>query len=155
LVRLVVQADELLVEPISILRTEKNDSPVFQLSFDPLGDHARQPDSDRDDVEDPQLDEEVGNTAESLVIPNVTLNRVLTELNEHLLAIAETGIQKGMATHQQWFSESTAEVHTLGLTALAKAMDTLANQKFSPAQILRTRYLTHLHSQAVSHCAIP
>src|SRR5262249_34592338 len=36
-VRLVYENDELLVEPISILRSEENVSPVFQLALDSLG----------------------------------------------------------------------------------------------------------------------
>jgi hypothetical protein len=76
---------------------------------------------------------------------------VLSELNSRLLAIAETGAQKGIAMHRQWFLQSIREVHGLGLTTLARLLNSLADQDSSAAVVLRTRYLTYLHAQATAH----
>src|SRR4030095_15366034 len=76
---------------------------------------------------------------------------VISELNRRLEAIAETGIQNGLATHRDWFAKSQREVHGFGLTALARSLDSLARSSATPGTLLKTRYLSHLHSQAVSH----
>jgi hypothetical protein len=154
-VRLAYEDDELLVEPISILRAEEKLSGVFQLAFDSFGDSFGEKakeelgsgstdDSDFDDVE--------FDTAKEPFIPSTAvLSRVLTEVNNRLLAIAEAGTQKGLTMHRQFFSKSTKEVHALGLTALATSLNSLTHQSSSAAGVLRTRYLTFLHTQATAH----
>jgi hypothetical protein len=162
-VKLAYQDDELLVEPISILRSEMKARPVFQLAFDSFGLEANEETvnsasvaasstSDQSDSEDNQFDDdEFSAVSDSFIPARVAVGGVLTELNSRLLAIAETGAQKGLAMHRQWFLESIREVQVLGLTALARQLNSLASQDSSAGVVLRTRYLTYLHSQATAH----
>jgi len=150
-VRLSYEDDELLVEPISILGSNET-LPVFQLAFDSFTDGgASMPDAGVTDTEDqPDLEElEIEKVTEPFVPGTVSLGRILTELNIRLLAIAETGAQRGLATHQKFFLQSTAEVHALGLTALANSLSSLAAES-SSGTVLRTRYLIYLHTQATA-----
>jgi hypothetical protein len=163
-VRLTYQDDELLVEPISILRSEVKSSPVFQLAFDSSGNEETKTVADKggqvavasaadeSDLDDIHFDDrETSDVGEVFVPSKVALGRVLTEVNSRLLAIAETGAQKGLAMHRQWFLHSTKELHALGLTTLARSLSSLAQKNSSAAVVLRTRYLTHLHTQATAH----
>jgi hypothetical protein len=158
IVRLNYEDEELSVEPISILRPEVKTNPVFQLAFDSFGDEeikapvAASTSADESDFEDIESSEdELTSVSEVFVPGRVALGGVLTELNGRLLAIAETGAQKGLANHRQWFSQSTGEAYALGLTALARSLSSLAHENSSAAGVLRTRYLTYLHGQATSH----
>jgi hypothetical protein len=152
-VRLAYEDDELLVEPISILRSDET-LPVFQLAFDSFKDRASigvrsdgasEPEEELDLAELP-----IDDANKPLVPGTASLGRVLTELNSRLLAIAETGVQRGLATQRKFFSQSTVEVHALGLTTLAKSLNSLAAES-SARSVLRTRYLTYLHTQATAH----
>jgi hypothetical protein len=158
-VRLIYEDEELVVEPISILRSDDETSPVFQLAFDSFGEQKPKSEAidtafaklDELDLEDEQLDErEVGDVTEPFIPTTVALGRVLTDLSSRLLTIAETGAQKGIATHQQSLLQLTKELHALGLTTLARSLSSLAHQSSSAAGILRTRYLAYLHTQATS-----
>ena len=163
-VRLTSEDDELVVEPISILRSDER-SPVFQLAFDSFGAEAdgvkptnnerMVPASfgpiDESDLDDVQIDDlEVTDGNEPFVPSTAAIGSILSKLNSRLLAIAETGAQKGLAMHRQFFLQSTGEVHSMGLTGLAKSVSSLAHEG-SPATVLRTRYLTYLHTQATVH----
>ena len=162
-VNLAYQDDELLVEPISILRSDVQASPVFQLAFDSFGVDSNEKTvssalapvsatSDQSDLEDIQFDDdEFFGVRDSFIPVKVAAGAVLSELNSRLLAIAETGAQKGIAMHRQWFLQSIREVHGLGLTTLARLLNSLADQDSSAAVVLRTRYLTYLHAQATAH----
>jgi len=158
-VRITYQDDELLVEPISILRSENHVNPVFQLTFDSLaggpgaaavrGEVAVTPDSPDESNEDQvQFDEPL---IGSMVPGTAALRHVVAELDRRLLAIAETGTQKDLATHRQFFLQSADDVHAMGLTVLAKSLSSIAHQNATPAAVLRMRYLTYLHTQATVH----
>jgi hypothetical protein len=158
IVRLTYEGEELSVEPISILRPEVKTSPVFQLAFDSFGDEeikAPVPaatSADESDFEDIDSTKgELTSVGEPFVPATVALGGVLTEVNSRLLAVAETGAQKGLASHRQWFSQSTGQAYALGLTALARSLSSLAHENSTAAVVLRTRYLTYLHAQAISH----
>jgi hypothetical protein len=158
-VRLAAEGGHLTVEPISLLRSENKEHPVFQLAFDslPRGTGSA---SARETAE-AHLDEEESMTAEEdnvgAVEPGTptrgTLYGVISELNRRLEAIAETGVQNGLATDRDWFAKSQREVHGFGLTALARSFDSLSHSPTASSAVLRIRYLTHLHSQAVGHLA--
>jgi hypothetical protein len=143
----------LLVEPISILRSGET-LPVFQLAFDSFTQSAgggfRNNGVAETEQESDLADLQMDDVIEPLVPVTASLGRVLTELNNRLLAIAETGVQRGVATQRKFFSQSTVEVHALGLTTLAKSLNSLAVES-SPRSVLRTRYLTYLHTQATAH----
>jgi hypothetical protein len=158
IVRLAYEDEELSVEPISILRPEVKTHPVFQLAFDSFGDEeikapvAAATSAAEPDFEDIESGEgELTSVSEAFVPARAAVGRVLTELNSRLLAIAETGAQKGLANHRHWFSQSTREAYGLGLTALAKSLGSLAHENSTAAVVLRARYLTYLHAQATPH----
>ena len=142
------------VEPISILRPENTEHPVFQLAFDslPQGTAATGTETTLSDDEAMTMEEdESAGVAETGTPVRGSLYRVISEVNRRLEAIAETGMQNGLATHRDWFAKSHQEVHGFGLTVLARSLALLARPSATPAALLRTRYLSHLHSQAVSH----
>ena len=150
-VRLAHEDDELLVEPISILRSDET-LPVFQLAFDSFSDRGgpKQSAGVPETESESDLEEfEKEDLTEPFVPGTASLGRILTEVNGRLLAIAETGVQRGLATHQKFFFQSGAEVHALGLTALARSLNSLVVNN-SSGSVLRTRYLTYLHTQATS-----
>jgi len=155
LVRIAGDGGHLVVEPISILRPENAAHPVFQLAFDSLPPGAAVvAGKERAPLDDETLpveeDDSVG-AAETESPVRGSLAGVISELNRRLEAIAETGIQNGLTTHRDWFARSQQEVHGFGLTVLAKSLALLSRPSATPAAVLRTRYLSHLHSQAVSH----
>jgi hypothetical protein len=156
LVRLALRDDLLTAEPISILRPNDQQPPVFQLSFDALPQQPT-PNGAPSVVlpeEDQELPEE-GVSDDDLVVPSRSyLYGIVTELNRRLQAIAETGCQSGLHGHREWFEKSRREMSDSGLTCLAGALKVLAESS-SPAAgvLLRVRFLTHLHSQASVHVA--
>jgi hypothetical protein len=155
-VRLSHLDDELLVEPISILRDENTQNPVFQLAFDSVsqqtGTIASQSGSDSWlDDEGFQPDDESVEVVEAELPGRASLTKVINELNRRLEATAETGIRNGLAAHRDWFAQSHREVHSFGLTTLARALESLSSQtSVSSGVLLKTRFLTHLHSQATA-----
>jgi len=154
-VRLAGDGANFSVEPISILRPENAEHPVFQLAFDslPRGTAVateNETTASDDEVLTMAADESVGMTEAGAPVRG-SLYRVLSELNRRLEAIAETGLQNGLANQRAWVASSHQEVHGFGLTVLARSLATLSGQSATPAALLRTRYLTHLHGQAVSH----
>ena len=155
IVRLLYEDEELSVEPISILRPEVKATPVFQLAFDSFGDEQNKgPASVGTSTAASELGEieisedDLSSGSEAFVPSRVALGRMLSELNSRLLAIAETGAQKGLTSHRQSFAQSTSEAHSLGLTLLARSLSALTQADSGAAVILRTRYLTYLHAQA-------
>jgi hypothetical protein len=112
LVRLALRDDLLTVEPISILRPNDQQIPVFQLSFDALPQQAtpnRAP-SVLLPEEDEELPEE-GVSDDDFVVPSRSyLYGIVTELNRRLQAIAETGCQSGLHEHREWFEKSPRSV---------------------------------------------
>lgn len=148
-VKLALEDEKLFVEPISILRAEDRERPVFNLAFDTLAEsgNARVSGSTKED--DDEFEPEEENVLELSV--KGSLSKVLSEVNRRLEAIAETGIQTGLAAHRDWLIKSHREVHGFGLTALAKVLDALSRQSSPASTVVKARYLTHLHSQATAH----
>ena len=156
--RFVVKASfedrELLVEPISILRPESSDAPVFHLAFDSL------PQTDAGTVvtaaTSESLDDQIEETetlkiVEAELPPRGSLHNLLTETNRRLEAIAEAGMQTGMAANREWFTRSNEDAFKFGLTPLARVMEALAQPSTTPDALVKARYLTHLYSQATEH----
>ena len=107
--------------------------------------------SDGSREDDDQIEDEEDEALEPEVSVKGSLAKVLSETNRRLEAIAETGIQTGLAAHREWFTKSQREVYGFGLTALAKVLDALSRQSSPASTVVKARYLTHLHSQAVAH----
>ncbi len=150
-VKVASQDDELSVEPISILRAENSESPVFHLAFDSLPQPgtvttAKAGASSEDQVDDEEA-VELGEV-EAHLRAGGSLRNVVSELNRRLEAVAEAGMQTGMAAHREWFKQSRAEVFNFGFTPLARALDALSGPSVSASAVVKTRYLTHLYSQA-------
>lgn len=153
LVRLALRDGLVTAEPISLLRPEDQQTPIFHLSFDALPQQfgSRGSSSSRVSDEDDEPPEEgTSELDESFVRGKSYLYGMITELNRRLEAIAETGCQSGLQAHSKWFANSRGELHASGLTCLSSAVDLLGTQSpASPAAVLRARYLTYLHTQAM------
>lgn len=155
-VRLALRDNELAVEPISILRANDPETRVFQLAFDALPKHdpetiALVPLQDQIAVEDDtdELDEELG-IAEADFSTGSHRDHVIDELNRRLQAIAETGVEKGLAAHRTSFETVRRESQRLGLTLLGRVLNELCESSPSPDLLLKARFLTLLHAQATS-----
>ncbi len=151
-VRVAGEGSHLVVEPISILRPENAGHPVFQLAFDSLPQGtAVQTEKETGPLDDGVLEDEGAGPVETGAPLRGVLAEVISEVDRRLEAVAETGLQNGLATHRDWFAKSQREVHGFGLTVLAKSLAALSHPSATAAALLRTRYLSHLHSQAASH----
>lgn len=143
------------MEPISILRAGDNDLPVFHLAFDahpePESRNIATTDNSADD--EPSSVEEIDaiESVESTVRSGGSLSKILTEINRRLEAIAESGVQTGLAAHRDWFANAQSDAFTLGFTPLARVLDSLSKPPVSAGAIVKARYLTHLYSQATEH----
>lgn len=151
-VKVASQDDELSIEPISILRAENSESPVFHLAFDSLpqaedANAVRVTEADTSSEDQPD-DGDTPELLEPSLRGGASLRNVLTEINRRLEAIAEAGMQTGMTAHRDWFTKSRAEVFNFGFTPLALALDALSAPSVSPSAVAKARYLTHLYSQA-------
>ncbi|HXQ70667.1 MAG TPA: hypothetical protein VN844_09280 [Pyrinomonadaceae bacterium] len=156
LVKATPDDNELSVEPISILRPENSEGPVFHLAFDSL------PEPGSVDVvsSSADSDDQPEESEEALVVEPIhaavgSLRDVLTEINRRLEAIAESGVQTGIVAHREWFVRARSEIFNFGFTPLAKALDALCKPSVSPNAIVKARYLTHLYSQATEHLNSP
>src|SRR4029078_13562952 len=107
----------LSVEPISILRQDDSQSPVFNLSFDALPQQAgpqtsggpTAPLSDHEPLEEEALlpEEELESEGDEAVVPTRScLFNVIAEVNFRLQAIAESGVQSGLEGHREWFAKT-------------------------------------------------
>jgi hypothetical protein len=149
--------NESVVEPISILRDESESPSVFQLSFDTQPASTSKPNATVSDVDlvetaaEPEAESEMENDKPAIPA-NVRLYRVVSEINKRLEALAETGLQRDLTTHQQWFAQSRTETNQLGLTALAVTLGSLSGPpQIQPEHVIRARYLISLHNQAGGH----
>ena len=77
------------------------------------------------------------------------LSKLISELSVQLVTIAETGCQNAGRANQGWFEKRHRDLHSAGLTLLAGATANLAGPAITPGDVLRARYLAHLHLQAV------
>jgi hypothetical protein len=153
---LAIRDDGLEVQPISILRSENNEFPVFNLAFDatPQQSSSTRPSlvTKPNDDENAELEEQA-ETDETLAVSGY-LNRVLTEFEQRLESLAEAGTSGGVNEQCHWFSRAQVDLHRAGLTALAAVTSTLANPSNRiAASLLRARYLLHLYAQASARCA--
>ena len=83
------------------------------------------------------------------------LNRFISESNSVLLSIAEKGCQSAERPNQEWFEKCQRDSHAAGLTLLAGAAGNLAGPtSIVPSDVLRARYLAHLHMQAVGQIMV-
>jgi len=154
-VRVARGSDGWVVEPISILRPENHEAPVFHLAFDVLapGTSPKEPEASEEPGEaDATIIEEDADLSEPRGMASGHTQRILGETIRRLDAISEAGCRLGLEAHRAWFDESRRGVYDSGLTSLAGALDSLADPSmFSPRVILQARYLIHLHMQATGH----
>ena len=152
----VARHDALLsIEPISILRPEVADRPVFQLAFDamPAGAEQRRDLIAMEDDDEAPGEEEL--LEEAAGASHADLNRFISELNSLLLSVAEKGCQSAERPNQEWFEKCQRDSHAAGLTLLASVAGSLASPtSIVPSDVLRARYLAHLHMQAVGQIMV-
>jgi hypothetical protein len=146
-----LQDRELLVEPVSILRAENSESPVFHLAFDslPQTSAGAVTATETTTTDDDQIEEtDTLEIVEAHLPARGSLHDVLTEMNRRLEAIAEAGMQSGIAAHREWFTKTHQDAFNFGFTPLARVLQTLAGPSATPGTVVKARYLTHLYSQA-------
>jgi hypothetical protein len=153
---LAIRDDGLEVQPVSFMRSENNESPVFNLAFDATPRQSLStrpsPATEPNDDENAELAEPAA-TDETIAVSGY-LNRVLTEFEQLLESVAEAGTSGGINEQRQWFSLAQVDMHRAGLTALAAVTSTLANPSTNiAAGLLRARYFLHLYAQASARCA--
>jgi hypothetical protein len=144
--------DECLeAQPISILRPESPNLPIFHLAFDAIP--AKSPiqrkrmKAELEDEEDAATDEPSEMDETSVTVGQ--LGPFLAEFERRLESIAESGASAGINEHRVWLSQSQEEAHRAGLTTLAAIAGKLVNPSGNIASnLLRARYLIHLHAQA-------
>jgi hypothetical protein len=160
LTRLALHDDALSLEPVSIFRTEDPSNPIFHLAFDVVRRQDSRKSASRQKLErEPEPDEEsfeeeASEFDETSISSRTSLSRTIAELNQHLEAIAETGSGHRLEDHGQWLENFGKDCHTLGLTCLASALQTLGKDSPTPARaLLQARYLSYLHGQAVPRAA--
>jgi hypothetical protein len=139
-------------QPVSILQPENRESPIFHLAFDaaPVQPAPNQTPKDgrpeENDAEPEEASDDDAPEAES-----AALESTLAAFEQRLAAVAEAGATAGMEEHRAWFSQAQAAMHRAGFTALAATLGTLAApSQHTAANLLKARYLLHLHAQARS-----
>jgi hypothetical protein len=151
-VRAALRDGALSVEPVSILRPETADRPVFQLAFDAApqkaatteGPEAVSAADDEDSAADAELPEDA-----SPEPARMRLNQSFSELNRQLVSLAEAGCQNVERSNQENFTKWHRDFLSSGLTLLAGATIRLADPAgVVPSDVLRARYLAYLHAQA-------
>ena len=151
--RLTLRDGQLWAEPISILRHDSPQNPVFQLGFDLIPDQQAATSSEANNRSEPGADDpidilesdEFGFDQEGAGYSSST--QLYEKINEHLEAIAESGAINRRVEQRAWISGVHHDLHTKGLTVLANALLALSTS-FSAAGVLKVCYLTHLHQQA-------
>lgn len=152
--RIALRDDGIAVEPISLLRPDEAQAPVFHVSFDALPKGlamAKSADVGDADEDDTQSEEESFELEEGRVSLKY-MGSFISEFNRHLQAIAEAGTQRGLEDHNQWFRRTHKEVHDSGLTRLSAIMEELVSRAESASRLLlRARFFTYVHAQASGH----
>jgi len=152
--RVALRDDEIAVEPISLLRPDEVQAPVFHLSFDALPKGPAMGKSvgvDGVDDDDTQSGEESFELEEGRV-PLKYMGTLISEFNRNLLAVAEAGAQRGLQDNHQRFERMRKDAHDSGLTSLAAVMEALATSPSNAARtLLKARYLTYVYAQASGH----
>ena len=146
--RVAVRDGALSIEPISVLKPDNPERPVFQLAFDTMPAGApRRSEAMSEDGDDEAGVEEVEN--EEAGTGHRYLNRLISELNGQLLSIAEMGCQNAQRSNREWFEKRRSDLYSSGLTVLAGAASALADSaEVVASDVLRASYLVHLHMQA-------
>jgi len=155
-VRVARGREGLVVEPISILRPENHEAPVFHLAFDVLATWTSPKEAEASEepgeADATTIEEQDADLSEPRGLAGGYTQRILGETIRRLDAISEAGCRLGLEAHRGWFDESRRGAYDSGLTSLAGALDSLADPSmFSPRVILQARYLVHLHMQAIGH----
>jgi hypothetical protein len=142
----------LVVEPISILRPDSTDAPVFHLAFDPVPKKTTVPEppfagaaetTDEDETEEQPVEDA------PCLSGTLFAQTALAEINRRLTSIAEAGCQGEVRAHSAWFARIRPELHASGLTCMAEGVAGLQLSVSAPA-VLRARYLSHLHLHVTS-----
>jgi hypothetical protein len=103
-VRIARGSDGLVVEPISILRPENHEAPVFHLAFDVLA--PRTPPKEPQASEEPNeadatiIEEQDADLSEPRGMPGGYTQRILGETIRRLDAISEAGCRLGLEAHR-------------------------------------------------------
>jgi hypothetical protein len=145
-----IRDDGLEAQPISILRPDNPESPIFHLAFEgvpkqPSQLRHRGTEQEEDENPAPEESAELDETSATFGY----LGRFLAEFERRLDSIAESGASAGINEHRVWLSQSQEEANRAGLTTLAAIAGKLVNPSGNIASdLLRARYLIHLHAQA-------
>ena len=152
--RVALRDDGIAVEPISLLRPDETQAPVFHLSFDALPKGpavSKSVDVGEADDNDTQSDEESFDLGEGRVSLKY-LGSFISEFNRHLQAVAEAGTQRGFEDHHKWFERMRKDAHDSGLTSLAAVMEALLKSPTTTGSVLlKARYFTYVYAQASGH----
>ena len=152
LARLALRDEALELEPVSILRPDNPNAPIFQLAFDTVPQQTAQSFNIEDGTEGEESPDEESEVDEVPDHSGAYLHSAIHELNRRLQAIAETGSRNGLRGHRPWLEKVAQEFHNSGLTCLASTVERLRTESSKPARvILQVRYLAHLHAQATAH----
>lgn len=141
---------DLQAQPISILRPENLKSPIFHLAFDAV---PQLPSSQRTPIaenrEDNETEPEETFHIEDVQGNSTNIDRLLASLEQRLSSVAEAGTSAGIEGHRLWIARAKEDVHRAGFTTLAALLGILANPSpHTAADLLKVRYLLHLHAQA-------
>lgn len=154
--RMSLTAGQWLAEPVSILRDDSPELPVFQLGFDMIPDQKVEAAKQQSEMRKAPMDESVevleGDEflSEEEVANYSTSTQLFDRIRKHLEAVAESGMLNRRPEQLTWADELHSELHCLGLTVLARSLLSLSNSP-SAAGVLKVCYLTHLHNQAANH----
>ncbi|HKW33411.1 MAG TPA: hypothetical protein VJN92_10435 [Candidatus Acidoferrum sp.] len=146
--RAAVRNVSMSIEPVSILKPDSPQQPVFQLTFDTMAAGVpRRSETIGEDGDDEAIDEEA--VEETAWSGHTYLNRLSSELNGQLLSIAEMGCQNAERSNREWFEKRRSDLYSSGLTVLANVASGLADSaEIAASDVLRASYLVHLHMQA-------
>jgi hypothetical protein len=156
-VRSALRDGALSIEPISILRPEAADRPVFQLAFDAAP--AKSATGTRFDAtamasDDDSAGEDTVLEDESVEPGYAHLSQSLSELSRQLVGLAEMGCQNAERSNPEKFKKWHGDLSGSGLTLLASVAIRLADPAgIAPCDVLRARYLAHLYAQALGQIA--
>ena len=164
LVRLGFQSNQLTAEPVSVLRDDDPENPVFNLAFDALpqkadaapnvtSTDARDDDQWPDDYVQPEPEDDL-ETVEGLVAPGTFLHELIRETDQRLQTVAEAGTKRGVEAHREWCGKMQRRAHSAGLTVLAKTLEEFStSSRAVPRALLKARYIADVHGQAFSRLA--
>jgi hypothetical protein len=147
---LTLRGADLQAQPISILRPENSASPIFHLAFDTNSLHSpSQGIHPADDSVGHITESEEQQDVESVEENSAIVGGLLASVEQRLTSIAESGTNSGVEEHRAWFVGAKPDLYRAGFTALGAQLETLTNSSKHPAaELLKARYVLHLHAQA-------